>query len=231
MNSVNSRNRGPAVPTPQNHTEIAVIGAGRVGQALGGRWHSLGYQVRYGVPEPADGKYLPLGGRVALPSEVAKSADVIVLAIPWESAQAACGSLGTVTGKIVIDCTNPVAMGPDGLTHALGFASSAAEHIQDWCKGAYVFKTLNQTGFETMADPTRQAVKPVMFVAGDDAKSKEVVLGLVDALGFEAADAGPLTNARWLEAYALIWIDQVFKRGQSRSLAFALSRSKPDLKP
>jgi 8-hydroxy-5-deazaflavin:NADPH oxidoreductase len=229
MNSVNSRNRGPAVSSPQNRTEIAVIGAGRVGQALGGRWRSLGYQVRYGVPDPTDERYSPLGaGQVALPSEVARNADVIVLAIPWEAAQAACGLLGTVAGKIVIDCTNPVAMGPDGLTHALGLASSAAEHIRDWCKGAYVFKTLNQTGFETMADPTRQAVKPVMFVAGDDAKNKEVVLGLVDALGFEAADAGPLTNARWLEAYALIWIDQVFKRGQSRSLAFALSRSKPD---
>jgi 8-hydroxy-5-deazaflavin:NADPH oxidoreductase len=228
MNSVNSRNRGPAVSSPQNRTEIAVIGAGRVGQALGERWHSLGYQVRYGVPDPTVERYSPLGGRVALPSEVARNADVVVLAIPWEAAQAACGSLGTVAGKIVIDCTNPVAMAPDGLTHALGLASSAAEHIRDWCRGAYVFKTLNQTGFETMADPTRHAVKPVMFVAGDDAKNKEVVLRLVDALGFEAADAGPLTNARWLEAYALIWIDQVFKRGQSRSLAFALSRSKPD---
>jgi 8-hydroxy-5-deazaflavin:NADPH oxidoreductase len=220
MNSVNSRNRGPAVSSSHTRTEIAVIGAGRVGQALGERWHSLGYQVRYGVPDPTVERYSPLGARrVALPSEVARNADVIVLAIPWEAAQAACGSLGTVAGKIVIDCTNPVEMGPDGLTHALGFASSAAEHIRDWCRGAYVFKTLNQTGFETMADPTRHLVKPVMFVAGDDAN------------GFEAADAGPLTNARWLEAYALIWIDQVFKRGQSRSLAFALSRSKPDLKP
>jgi len=53
-------------------------------------------------------------------------------------------------------------------------------------------------------------------------------LGLVEGLGFEAADAGPLANARLLEAYALIWIDQVFKRGQPRSLAFAMSRAKPN---
>jgi predicted dinucleotide-binding enzyme len=152
-------------------------------------------------------------------------ADVIVLAVPWEAAEAACRSLGPVAGKIVIDCTNPVKPGPGGLGHAFGFASSAAEHIRDWCKGAFVFKALHQTGFETMADPTRHAIKPVMFVAGDDPKSKSIVTGLVDSLGFEAADAGALQNARLLEALALIWIDQVFKHGQPRSLAFALSRT------
>jgi predicted dinucleotide-binding enzyme len=208
-----------------NRAEIAVIGAGRVGQALGERWRSLGHQVRYGVPEPTSPRYSGLGpGRVSLPSEAAASANVIVLATPWEAAEAACRSLGSVAGKIIIDCTNPVKMGAHGPTHALGLAASAAEHVRDWCKGAFVFKTLHQTGFETMADPARHPLKPVMFVAGDDPKSKATVMGLVEDLGFEAADAGPLQNARLLEALALIWIDQVFKRGQPRSLAFALSR-------
>jgi predicted dinucleotide-binding enzyme len=217
------------VSSPQNRVEIAVIGAGNVGQALGERWRSLGHQVRYGVPEPTDGSYSRLGAaRVRLLSDAAKNADVIVLATPWDAAETACRAIGPIDGKIVIDCTNPVSMGPDGMGHALGFATSAAERIRDWCRGAYVFKTLNQTGFETMADPTRHAVKPVMFVAGDDPKHKETVMGLVEGLGFEAADAGPLANARLLEAYALIWIDQVFKRGQPRSLAFAMSRAKPN---
>lgn len=210
----------------QDRTEIAVIGAGRVGQALGERWRSLDHQVRYGTSDPTSPKYSSLGpGRVSLASEAAASANVIVLATPWEAAEAACRSLGSVSGKIIIDCTNPLRMGVQGPSHALGLASSVAEHIRDWCKGAFVFKTLNQTGFETMADPTKHPLKPVMFVAGDDPKSKAVVMGLVTSLGFEAADAGPLQNARLLEALALIWIDQIFKRGQPRSLAFALSRT------
>lgn len=214
------------MPSPERHLEIAVIGAGRVGQALGERWQSLGHRVRYGVPDPTDKKYSELGaGRVALPSGIAASADVIVLATPWEAAESACRSLGAITGKIVIDCTNPVSRGPGGLGHAFGLATSAAERISEWCGGAHVFKTLHQTGFETMADPSRHAVKPVMFVAGDDPKGKETVIGLVEILGFEAADAGPLSNARLLEALALLWIDQVFKHGQPRSLAFALSRA------
>ena len=213
------------MPAAQDKLHIAVIGAGRVGQALGKRWHSLGHDVRYGVPDPTSRQYAGLDkGTVLLPVEAAKAAEVIVLAVPWQAAETACHSLGDVKGKIIIDCTNPVSQGPDGPTHALGLASSAAEHIRDWCRGSHVFKTLHQTGYETMADPSRHAVRPVMFVAGDDAQAKKTVLGLVEALGFEAADAGPLSRARLLEALAILWIEQVFGHGQPRSLAFAFSR-------
>ena len=58
------------------------------------------------------------------------------------------------------------------------------------------FKTLNQVGFEVMADAFFAAGKPVMFVAGDDATGKDIVLELVTALGFEAIDAGELAVAR-----------------------------------
>jgi 8-hydroxy-5-deazaflavin:NADPH oxidoreductase len=115
-------------------------------------------------------------------------------------------------------------IGAGRVGQALGLASSAAEHIRDWCQGANVVKTLHQTGYETMADPTHRAIEPAMFVAGDDTQAKKTVLGLVDALGFEATDAGPLSRARLLEALAILWIDQVFAHGQPRSLAFALSR-------
>jgi predicted dinucleotide-binding enzyme len=49
---------------------------------------------------------------------------------------------------------------------------------------------VHQVGFEVMANPTFAAGKPVMFVAGDDATGKKVVLELVSTLGFEAIDSG-----------------------------------------
>jgi predicted dinucleotide-binding enzyme len=61
-----------------------------------------------------------------------------------------------------------------------------------------------------------------MLVAGDDAGKKPKVMELVAKLGFEAADAGPLKNARLLEPFALVWIDQAMKRGRGRDFAFAL---------
>jgi predicted dinucleotide-binding enzyme len=63
-----------------------------------------------------------------------------------------------------------------------------------------------------------------MFVAGDEATGKEVVLDLVSALGFEAIDAGELTVARLLEPFAMLWIHLMARRNLGRDFAFSLLR-------
>jgi 8-hydroxy-5-deazaflavin:NADPH oxidoreductase len=64
----------------------------------------------------------------------------------------------------------------------------------------------------------------VIFVAGDEAAGKKVVLDLVSALGFEAIDAGELTVARLLEPFATLWIHLMARRNLGRSFAFSLLR-------
>jgi predicted dinucleotide-binding enzyme len=64
-----------------------------------------------------------------------------------------------------------------------------------------------------------------MFVAGDDASRKPVVMELVSQLGFQAVDAGPLTAARLLEPLAMLWIELSIRRGLARDFAFALVRN------
>ena len=86
----------------------------------------------------------------------------------------------------MIDCTNPLGMGPDGLQLVLGFDTSAGEQIASWAPGAFVFKTT--TGAGNMARAAEYPVKPLMPVAGDDAKKKAVVMELVGALGFEPVE-------------------------------------------
>ena len=63
-----------------------------------------------------------------------------------------------------------------------------------------------------------------MFVAGDDATHKPIVMQLVSDLGFEAIDAGGLIVARLLEPMALLWINIAFRPGGSRDFAFSLVR-------
>jgi len=202
---------------------IAIIGAGSVGATLGRAWIKQGEDVIWGLRNPADPKYASLPKeRVKAPAEAVKQADVVVIATPWSAAEAAIKSLGSLAGKIVIDCMNPLGMGPDGLQLVLGFDTSAGEQVASWTPGASVFKALNTTGAGNMAKAADYPVKPMMLVAGDDAGKKPQVMNLVGKLGFEPVDAGPLKNARLLEPFAMTWIDQAMKRGRGRDFAFAM---------
>jgi predicted dinucleotide-binding enzyme len=204
---------------------IAIIGAGNVGQALAGAWAKAGHRVQFGLRDPDSGKYrhVPAAQR-STPDAAAAAAEVIVLATPWPATEAAIRQLGDLKDKIVIDCTNPLTSGPGGLALALGFEVSGGERVAGWAKGASVFKTLNQTGAENMAKASAFALKPAMFIAGDEEEGKRRVMQLVGDLGFEPLDAGPLKQARLLEPLAMLWIDQALVRGRGRDFAFALAR-------
>jgi len=211
--------------------KLAIIGAGDVGGTLGAAWaRKGGHEVFFGVTNPRSDKTQALlrqigaGARAGTAAEAAAFGDVIVLATPWPATEAAIRSMGNLKGRIVLDCTNPLAMGPDGLGLEIGHGISGGEKVQGWAAGASVFKTLNTTGFKNMAEPVFDGVKSVMFVAGDDAGAKPKVMALVGELGFEMVDAGPLRVARLLEPHAMLWIHLALNHGFGRDWAFALVR-------
>jgi hypothetical protein len=89
-----------------------------------------GEDLVYGVPHPADPKYNSLPKeRLHTPPEAARNTDIVVLATPWSATEAAVKSLGDLSGKIIIDCTNPLAMGSDGLELVLGHTTSGGEQV------------------------------------------------------------------------------------------------------
>ena len=210
--------------------KIAIIGAGNVGGALGTNWAQKGHEIIFGVRDPKAEKVQALLGKLGgkakavTPAEAAAAADVIVLSTPWPATEAALRSMGNLRGKIILDATNPLARAPDGIALEIGHTTSAGEKVQGWAAGASVFKTLNTTGFSNMTNPVFNGVKSVMFVAGDDAAAKPKVMQLVGDLGFDVIDAGPLRNARLLEAHAMLWFALALARGQGRDFAFAIVR-------
>ena len=207
---------------------IAVIGMGSVGATLGRRWAELGHTVTFGARNPQDREAKALvarmghGASLASVPEASSGAEVVVLATPWTANADAIASAGDLTSKIVIDVTNPLKPDLSGL--AVPSDSSGAEMVARLAPRARVYKALNQTGYENMADPVFPAGRAVMFVAGDDAAGKSVVLKLVSELGFEAVDAGDLGVARLLESLAMLWIHLMVRRKLGRKFAFALLR-------
>jgi predicted dinucleotide-binding enzyme len=206
--------------------QIAIIGAGNVGGALGKAWARAGHAVTYGVPDQSDEKHRATaeaagGAGLFSVGQAVQRADAIVLAVPFDAVAGALVAAGDLSGQLVIDVTNPLRMGAAGLELSLGFDRSAAEHVASLVSRAAVFKTLNQVGFEVMENTTGYAAPPVMFVAGDDAARKPVVMGPVADLGFHAVDAGDLRVARLLEPYGMLWIHMALDRKAGRDNAFA----------
>ncbi|MGH9731531.1 MAG: NADPH-dependent F420 reductase [Candidatus Acidiferrales bacterium] len=208
--------------------KIAIIGAGNVGGALGKGWAAKGHSVYFGVPQPQNEKMRALlksmgaNARAGSVQEAAANAEVVVLATQWNAAQNAIAAAGNLTGKIVIDCMNPLAPDLSGLV--LGHTTSAAEQVAAWAKGARVVKAFNTTGAGNMADSRYASGKPVMCIAGDDPAAKKAVASLAKDLGFEPIDAGPLKNARLLEPFAMLWIYLAVKQGLGPNIAFQLLR-------
>src|ERR1039458_3308601 len=211
--------------------KLAIIGAGNVGGALGLAWaQKAGHEIFFGVRDPKAEKTQTLlraiGGkaRAGTVTEAATFADVIVLSTPWPAAGAAIRAMGTIKGKLILDATNPLTRGPDGIGLEIGHSISGGEKVQGWAVGASVFKALNTTGFGNLANPVYIGVKSVMFVAGDDATYKPKVIDLVGKLGFEVVAAGLWRMPRFLGAHAMLWIDLALARGQGRDFAFAIVR-------
>jgi len=210
--------------------KIAMIGAGKVGGALGTGWTKVGHTIVFGVRDvnKADLKALcaRIGATAAPAAEAARQGDIVVLALPWAVAENAVKSLGDLKGKIVIDCMNPLAMKDGGLGLERGYTTSGGETVESWLPGAKVVKTFNQVGADMMTAGDQFETRPVMFLAGDDDGAKATVAQLVSELGFEALDAGGLKQARILEPFAMVWINQALFRGLGRNWAFGVLRPK-----
>jgi NADPH-dependent F420 reductase len=207
---------------------IGIIGAGNVGGTLGMRWSRNGHRVRFASRDPASEKMKRLvadagpNASAGSNAEVAAASDVVVLTIPWPAAHEALKSAGNLSGKIVIDAMNPVLPGLEGLS--VGCTDSAAEQIARRIPGAKVVKAFNTVGYNIMADPQFPSGSVAMFYCGNDAEAKKMVAGLINELGFEALDAGPLNQARVLESFAMLWISLAVKYGYGRDIAFELLR-------
>jgi 8-hydroxy-5-deazaflavin:NADPH oxidoreductase len=203
--------------------KIAVLGSGNVGGALGTHWAHKGHQVLFASRDPQSDemrKLLTRAGSAAsavTAEEAVRDAEVVLLATPWGAAQSVLAHCGDLAGKILLDATNP--LGPGfALTHS--GTDSGGEQVQRWAPRARVVKVFNTTGYGNMEQPAYDGKPSVMFYAGDDAEAKAVAQRLSDDIGFETIDAGPLENARLLEAWAVLWIKMAMQYGHGRDFAF-----------
>ncbi len=199
---------------------IAVIGTGDVARALGPEFAALGHTIVYGSRDPSQQKVIDLvavtghGASATTPAEAADIAAIVVIAVPGMVVETVTKGLGDLSGKIIIDPTNPLGRDDDGFfIHRV--ATSNAEIIQAAAPGAFVVKAFNTLDWRTMIDPELAGGPLTIPLVGDNESAKATVAALATGLGFETIDLGPLRHARYVEGMLILWINNRFAGGES----------------
>lgn len=187
---------------------VAIVGQGNVGSAL-----------EKGL-EPSDVEVRTVGKDPDRVAELGEWGEIVVLAVPFGERENAVEELGeAVEGKVVVDVTN--AVNDEG-----GFAASSeesgAEQLQQMAPEARIVKAFNTVFANHMASGDLHGEPLSVFVAGDDAQARQEVSSLAETIGFEAVDAGPLENARWLEGLGYFNIQLGYDLEMGSDIGFRL---------
>jgi predicted dinucleotide-binding enzyme len=191
--------------------KIAIIGKGTVGKAIQAGAQRAGHETRM----------IGRGGGV---KDAASWADLVVLAVPFTAVGEVAAEIGgAADGKPVIDATNALAR-EGGL--AVGFTTSGAEELQKKLPKTKVAKAFNTVFAQHMSSGKVKGTSMFLPVAADDPQAKEAVIAFGRDIGFDAVDAGPLSNARLLEPMALLLIQMgyVINKGMGTGIGFSLAR-------
>jgi predicted dinucleotide-binding enzyme len=186
---------------------VTIIGTGNMARGIGKRLVAGGHSVRVlgkdvDAAEAVVGN-LGDGSTKAGRSGEAIADDVVVLAVYFPDAQAAVEQYGEgLSGKVVVDITNPVNESFDGLVTPPD--GSGAQELAARAPGARVVKAFNTTFAGTLSEGQVAGQPLDVLIAGDDEEAKATVAQLVRDGGLRPIDAGPLKRARELEAAGLL---------------------------
>jgi 8-hydroxy-5-deazaflavin:NADPH oxidoreductase len=148
-------------------------------------------------------------------AEAAAAADVVVVAVPWEGHEALLRSVaGSLGGKIVVDCVNPLGFDKQG-AFALDVAEgSAAQQAAAILADSRVVAAFHHVSAVLLLDPEVDKLDTDILVLGDDREATDAVQALVDDIpGMRGIYAGRLRNARQVEALTanLISVNRRYK--------------------
>lgn len=193
--------------------QITIVGAGNMARGIATRALAGGHAVSITAKEPAKAVRLaedlraqaPEGARVVAADDTAvDTADIVVLAVPFAAAEQLIVSYGArLSGKVVVDISNPVDASLDALVVAPG--TSAAEQIAEAAApGTRVVKAFNTTFATTLVAGQVGGTPLDVFIAGNDEAARKQVADLVTSGGLNPVDVGALKHARELEGFQLL---------------------------
>jgi predicted dinucleotide-binding enzyme len=206
--------------------KIAIIGAGNIGGNLTRRFAALGHDVSVANsrgPQTLADLARETGARAVTVQDAPRGAEVLVVTIPEKNIPLLPDDLlAGAEGVVVIDTGNYYPQ-RDGRIDEIEDGLPESRWVE--CQlGHPVVKAFNNIYAAHLLERGRPAGaedRIALPVAGDDADAKALVLGLVDELGFDAVDAGPLAESWRQQPATPVYAADLDAAGVTRALAEA----------
>jgi len=202
--------------------KVGIIGSGIVGQTLAKAFTNEGHDVTLGTRNTSKEDIVKFnketGIAVADFKNTTANAELIVLATKGSAAAEALTLAGfaNLSGKIIIDTTNPIDAKPPvngALQYFTSMNESLMEHSQKLVPDAKFVKAFNSVGNAVMYKPEYKEGKPTMFICGNDDAAKKTVTGILTSFGWETEDMGKAELAGSIEALCVLWCAKGFNNG------------------
>lgn len=197
---------------------IAILGSGRVASGLALKMSSVGHRIIVGSRSPERPDWITNAIEQRRMPEAIKAADIAINATPGASSLERLSALrAELSGKILVDVSNAVERGEDGMPGKLTYPErSLAEHLQDALPATKIVKTLNTMLFTVMTAPDSLTSPATVFMSGNDNLAKDAVSQLLQDIGWaenHILDLGGIQTARGPESMILLVQDLIKARG------------------
>jgi len=180
--------------------KIGIIGAGTIGSLLVQKLSTAGHEVKVAAkngPESISPEVLSKGGRAVTSEEAVTDVDAIIVSIPPGSIpDIACLFADVAPTTVVIETSNYFPQ-RDGNITALDQGMPASEWVTEQLGRpvAKAWNTMATKSFAVNSRPAGAEDRLAMPVAADRDRDREVAMALVEDTGFDAIDAGPLSES------------------------------------
>jgi len=181
--------------------KIGIIGAGQIGGTLVRRLTALGHEVSVANsrrPESLAALSSETGARAVTPEQAARAGEVVIVTIPMKNIPQLAGIFDGVSEQVVVvDTGNYYPQQRDGRIDGIEEGATESRWVANQL-GRPVVKAFNNIYAQHLLERGKRSGSPgriALPVAGDDTRAKEVMIRLLDQLGFDGVDAGSLDES------------------------------------
>jgi len=209
---------------------IGILGSGLIGGKLGTIFARAGHDVVFSYSRSRQklkdlAKDAGANAHVGNPSDAARDADVVLLAVHWARVDDVLARAGRLSGNVLLTCSLP--MNADDSHLVVGLTTSGAETLAAKAPEAHVVSAFSTVPSEVLFPvfERRGAISPPDLVyCSDDEGAKKTIAHLIRDVGFHPVDLGPLSLARYIEPFSLLAAQLAYNGEDGPELAYRFER-------